>query len=151
MIVQQNAGALRRAAPNAPAQLMQLGEAEPLGMLDDHDAGRRHVDADFDDRGRHQDAEPPLGEFAHDRVLLGAFRPPVDKPDRIAEMLAQMRGAFLGGGQIDLGRGLDQRTHPVDLRALAPGRAPIAVDHLLQALERHARGSAPACGLPASR
>ena len=39
---------------NAPAQLMELGEAKTLGMLDEHDRGVGHVDADLDDGRRHQ-------------------------------------------------------------------------------------------------
>jgi hypothetical protein len=40
-----------RTAADASAELMELGEAEALGMLDDHDGGVGDVDADFDDGG----------------------------------------------------------------------------------------------------
>ena len=33
---------------------MQLGEAEALGMLDHHDGRLGHIDAHFDDGGRHE-------------------------------------------------------------------------------------------------
>ncbi len=45
-------------APADPAaQLMELGETEALGMLDDHDGGLGHVDAHLDHRGRYQDGQ----------------------------------------------------------------------------------------------
>ena len=42
------------AAADPSAQLVQLGQAQALGVLDDHQAGVRHVDADFDHGRRHQ-------------------------------------------------------------------------------------------------
>ena len=50
-----DAGAV--AAPDAPAQLVELRQAEALGVLDDDHGRVRHVDADLDDRGRDQDVE----------------------------------------------------------------------------------------------
>src|SRR5205814_3534474 len=47
----QDAYAFARAAADAPAQLMQLREAEAFGTLDHHERGIGHVDADFDHRG----------------------------------------------------------------------------------------------------
>ena len=38
----------------AAAQLVQLRQAETLGVLDHHQAGVGHVHAHFDDRGGHQ-------------------------------------------------------------------------------------------------
>ena len=72
-IVEQHAGALGLAAPDPAAQLVQLGEAEALGLLDHHDRGGRHVDADLDHRGGDQHREPPVGEVGHHR---GPSRPP---------------------------------------------------------------------------
>ena len=37
------------APADPPAQLVELGQAETFGAFDQHDAGVRHVDADFDD------------------------------------------------------------------------------------------------------
>src|SRR5258707_4487662 len=47
----QDAHTLVRAAADAPAQLMQLREAETLGTLDHHQRGIGHIDPDFDHRG----------------------------------------------------------------------------------------------------
>ena len=44
------------AAPDAAAQLVELGEAEALGALDDHQRRVGHVDADLDHRRRDQHA-----------------------------------------------------------------------------------------------
>ena len=42
-------------ASDAPAQLMELGEAELLGVEDDHEGRRRHVDANLDDGCRDEE------------------------------------------------------------------------------------------------
>ena len=61
--------AVRRTAADAPAQLVELGETETLGVLDDEHRGIGHVDADFhDDRG-HEHVDVAVPERAHDLVL----------------------------------------------------------------------------------
>jgi hypothetical protein len=59
---QQDAGRTAGAVADAAAQLVQLCEAEALGVLDHHDGRRRHVDADLDDRRRDQQIGAALGE-----------------------------------------------------------------------------------------
>src|SRR5206468_8511107 len=44
-------------APDAPAQLVQGREAEPVRLLHDHDRGVRDVDADLDHGRRDEDVE----------------------------------------------------------------------------------------------
>ena len=53
----------RPAADPAP-QLVQLGQAEALGVLDHHDRGVRDVDAHLDHRGGDEDLDLPAGEGA---------------------------------------------------------------------------------------
>ena len=53
----QNTVTLRGPAPYTSAKLVQLREAEALGLLDDHQAGVGHVHADLDHRGRDQDLD----------------------------------------------------------------------------------------------
>ena len=53
-LIQQHARRRVRAAADAAAQLVQLRQAEPLRVLDDHHRRVRHVDADLDDRRRHE-------------------------------------------------------------------------------------------------
>ena len=68
------------AAPDTPAQLMQLGESEALGMLHDEDARIRHVDADLDDRGRNEQLDAIGIEALHHGFLLRRLHAPVQKP-----------------------------------------------------------------------
>jgi hypothetical protein len=42
-------------------------------MLDHHDRGVGHIDADLDDRGRYQDLRLTGGERAHDPILASCF------------------------------------------------------------------------------
>ena len=63
---------------------MELGEAEALGVLDDHDAGVRHVDADFDDGRRDEQLDPVRVEVLHDALLLGGRELAVDEAARDA-------------------------------------------------------------------
>ena len=54
LLIEQDATALFRAASDPPAQLMQLRKPHALSMLDYHQTGIRHIDANLDHRGRHQ-------------------------------------------------------------------------------------------------
>ena len=47
----EHAERLDGAAAHPAAELVELGQPEPLGALDDHHRGLRHVDPDLDDRG----------------------------------------------------------------------------------------------------
>ena len=49
---------------DAPAQLVQLGDPEPVGVDDDHDGGVGHVDPDLDDGGRDEDVDLAARERA---------------------------------------------------------------------------------------
>ena len=52
---------------------MQLGQAEALGVFDDHDRGVGHVDAHLNDRGGHQYVPvSPARKRSRHRVLFGA-------------------------------------------------------------------------------
>ena len=53
----QQAVRLLRAAADAAAELMELREPEPVGLLDDHDRRVRDVDADLDHRRRDEHVE----------------------------------------------------------------------------------------------
>jgi transcription termination factor Rho len=77
----QHAVGSRRAASDPATQLMQLGQTETFGVLDDHHAGVGHVHADLDDRRRHQHLQPARGEILHHGVLVGALHAAVDHPD----------------------------------------------------------------------
>ena len=87
--VEQQAGRLGAAAPDPAAQLVELRQAEALGMLDDHHRRGRHVDADLDHRRRHQDRQPALGEGRHGRLALGALQAAVHQADLAGKARAQ--------------------------------------------------------------
>ena len=147
-LVEEQAGRTARATADAPAQLMKLGEAEAFGMLDHHDGGLGHVDADLD-HGR-GDKEPRLarGEAFHRAILLRTLHPAVNEIDRRAEARLQIRVSFLGGGEIGHFRFFHEGTNPVD--ALAVGkRAPDRFHRFVEARERNCAGidGQPACRL----
>ena len=65
------------APADASAQLVQLTDAEPVGVHHHHHRRVRHVDADFDNGGAHQDIDLARAEFRHHGVLLVAGQPAV--------------------------------------------------------------------------
>jgi len=77
----ENAVRLMRATADATAKLVQLSEAETLGMLDDHDGGVGHVNANFDDRGGNKDLQVIAAESLHDVVFFLAGEAPVQETD----------------------------------------------------------------------
>ena len=81
-LVEQQAGRMPGAAADAAAQLMELREAEALGVLDHHHGRLRHVDADLDHRGGDQQPRFACGEARHGGVLVGALHAAVHQIDR---------------------------------------------------------------------
>ena len=71
-LVEEEADRRPVAPPDAAAELVELGEAEALGVLDDHDGRVGHVDADLDHGGGDEDADL-AGEEA--RPWRGRARP----------------------------------------------------------------------------
>ena len=69
------------ASADAPAQLVQLADAEPVGIDHHHHRRIRHVDADLDDGGTHQDIDLARPECGHHRVLLIGRKPAVHEPE----------------------------------------------------------------------
>lgn len=69
----QHAVGLRAAAPDASAQLMQLTEAEALGILNDHQRRVRHIHADLHDRCGDENIVVSRAERAQRRVLFPRF------------------------------------------------------------------------------
>ncbi len=107
-------------APDAAAQLVQLGEPEPVRLLHDHDRRVRDVDADLDHRRRDEHVELPRLEAGHQVAPLGRLQPPVHAADAEALQLAgpQLLGLLLGGARCRRRRLLDQRADDVCLPAL---------------------------------
>ena len=64
-LIEQDAGRIVGAASDAAAQLMQLRETETLGMLDHHQTGVGHIDANLDHRRGHQDLNRSGHKLGH--------------------------------------------------------------------------------------
>ena len=97
-------------APDASAQLVQLREAEAVGLLDDHDRRVRDVDADLDHRCRDEHVELTGREGPHDGAALRGLQPAVHASDPESLQLGapQPLGLVLGGARDGRLRGLDQ-------------------------------------------
>ena len=68
------------ATADAPAKLVQLADAEPVGVLHHHHGGVGHIDTDLDDRRAHQHIDLTRPEGGHHGVLLLAGQPAVHEP-----------------------------------------------------------------------
>ena len=132
-LVEQEAGRAAGAAPDAAAQLVQLRQAEALGVLDHHHGRLRHVDADLDHRGGDQEAGLARGEPLHGASFSAPFMRPCTRPTMSPKRSLQHGEAFLGGGEIAVLGFLDQRADPIDPPALGQ-RAADRVDDLVEAV-----------------
>ena len=125
LLEQQQAHALGGAAADAAAQLVQLREAEALGVLDHHQRRVRHVDADLDHRRRDQHVDfaarrtPAITAALSSGFIRPCSRPTANSGSAAVELGMQRDGRL----QLELFRFLDQRAHPVDLPALGAGLA----------------------------
>ena len=66
-------------AADPAAQLVELGEPEPVGPLDDHHRRLRHVHADLDDGRADQHVELAVAEARHLGVAVRGLQPAVDE------------------------------------------------------------------------
>src|SRR3546814_18287919 len=75
-LIEQQARRCLASAPDPAAELVKLGEAETLGVLDRHDGGFGHVDPDLDDRGGDEEDRKSVvqGKSVSVRVDLGGRR-----------------------------------------------------------------------------
>ena len=134
-----------RAAPDAAAQLVQLGQAEALGMLHHHDGGFRHVHADFDHGGGDQQLGLAGLEGGHGGVALGRFHLAMHQADIQARApgAASRRGPRRRPGR-------SSRIPPpagTPNRRGRPGPAPCADARSVRpAGRRSSPASRPACG-----
>ena len=66
----QDAIASGCATADAAAKLVELGEAEAVGVIDDHDGGVGDVDADLDDGGGDEDVDVAALEASHGDLFV---------------------------------------------------------------------------------
>ena len=98
------------AAADAPAQLVQLRDAVALGVLDEHHGRVRHVDADLDDRRRHEHVRVARREALHRLGLLARPHLAVQQHDLEVLELGLAQPLELGGRRARLQRlGLARR------------------------------------------
>ena len=113
----EDAVALGGAAADASAKLMDLGEAEALGVFDDHDGGVGDVDADLDDGGCDQDVDLAALEAGHGDFLLVGAEAAVEQAEAQA---AERAGAQL---VVHLSRGAEFGLLGKELVRSCPSRA----------------------------
>ncbi len=144
--IEQKAGGRLVAAADAAAKLVELGEAETLGMLDHHHRRIGHIDADLDHGRGDEEIDGARSEALHDAVLVHAFHAAMHQADTFTEECLELRMALIGGGEIDRLGFRDERADPIDFGALIQG--PLhAIDHLVDPRQRErARGDRPASG-----
>ena len=114
---------------------MELGEAEALGVFNQHERGVRHVDADLDDGGGDEHVDLMRGESAHDGVLFLRLHLAVDGGDaKVGEDLFLQRFRVGGDGLALIGELVVFRDHGADdigLTALGDELAQKSVDTLV--------------------
>ena len=125
---------------------MELGQAEALGVLDDHQRRVRHVDADLDHRGRRPaPASRPRSKRAIASARAAASRRPWTRSTRASgKARADPLDGLARRPQVDLLGLLDQRIHDVDLLAARDGLAQQIRDllPLARAQQQRAHGAA---------
>ena len=138
------------AAADAAAQLVQLRDAEPVGVEDDHGRGVRHVDADLDDRRRDEHVDVAGGEGAHHLVLLVGRHPAVQHLDPRTASSGSARTCAATDSTLAIGpRRRPPPAPPPRRRPPRPCRVDRrADDEHLAALARSPRPRAPRCGAP---
>ena len=122
LIEEIGVGAVRR-PPDATAQLVELGQTERVGVVDDDGIDVRDIDAGLDDRRRDQNVEVLAHEAEHDLLEhLLVHLAVTDAEARLRHELAQ-----LVGQAIDV---VDAVVDEVDLAAAVD----LAQDHLADQL-----------------
>ena len=87
----------RGTPPHPTAQLVELREPEPLGVLDDHEARPRHIHAHLDHGGGDQQIDLACLEARHQRRALATGLASVHQPHaQLGERLGQFGGDGLG-------------------------------------------------------
>src|SRR6267378_4495977 len=135
------------ATADASAKLVELGEAEALGVLDDHDGGVGDVNADFNDGGGDEDLRLVFAEALHDFFFFVAGEAAVQETElELGKDFAREALVFVDGSfELEL-RFLDDGIDDVGLMAggdFAAEKFPKAGEMLLGG---HARDDGGAAG-----
>ena len=117
-----------RGPPHAAADLVELGEAQAVGVLDDQGVDVRDVDAGLDDRGADEDLDLAVGHALHDVAELVLVHSPVGDGDLRAGV-ASHQGVRAAGDR------LHAVVEVVDLAAPGQLAADRVVEHGLVLLQ----------------
>ena len=102
-----------------PSQLVQLRQAKPFGILDDHHRSVRHIHAHLDDRGRHHDLRLVAKKTLHLFLLLRRFHLAMHLADAaVRKSFTDMQVPFFQVFDVHLFALLNQRIDDVDLPSL---------------------------------
>ena len=127
---------MRLAAADPAAQLVELGEAEALGVLDDHQRGVGDVDADLDHRRRDQHRRPRrAGRRPSPRPSPGPFIRPWTTPTLSPKRSCSTRARSSAAARSLASLSSTKRADPIGLPARGEMAAE-AVDHLAPAARR---------------
>ena len=115
----QDAVSIVASTTDAPPHLMKLRQTETFGILDEHDRGVGHVDADLDHGCGHQYLEMMGSKCLHDPSRFRAVESSVDTPNSSGSQCSRDRFGLPGnGGHGSRLVGLDSRINDVGLASL---------------------------------
>ena len=117
------------AAPSHPAaELMELCEAEPLGVFNDHDHRIGDIHPHLDDGGGNEHLDPARRKIPHHGVLLSCFQPAVEQAKGVGTQRSRHELFKIRRRRGEIGLPiLDQGTHDIGLPALIEVPADIGV------------------------
>ena len=99
MVNQQVGVGLVVAASHAPAQLVQLRQAEFIRTVHEDGVGVRYVNARLDNRGAEQDIRATVVKIAHHALQIALVHLPVGNRDaRFGDEFGEHLAAVLNGG-----------------------------------------------------
>src|SRR5512147_40821 len=144
---EQDAVALLRATADAAPQLMELCEAEALGVLDDHQGRVGNVDPDLDHRRGHQHVDLPGNKILHHAGFLRSCELAVQQPDtQPGQQFVDVHMRFGRRGGLDRIACLDQWTNPVGLASGRDVRTDAIDDFLAPPRGHQLRDDRPSAG-----
>jgi hypothetical protein len=94
----EDAEAFVGATADAAAELVELGEAEAVGVEDEDDGGVRDVDTDFDDGGGAEGVDGACAEGVHEGVFFVCGGTAVEEPELMVGETGAPCFDFAGGG-----------------------------------------------------
>ena len=121
-LVKQNAVTLFRAAAYPSPQLMQLRQAKPLWVLNDHQARVGHIHPHFDYRRCYKQVDFSGLKARHHLCLFRRLHAPVYEPNpHLRQLLRELLGSNFGRLTLKHFAFIDEGAHPVGLTLVFAG------------------------------